>query len=91
MSEVFAYDGHCIGMYWEWEEEEVHIDANDFVGNYNTVNLGDTMSETKRSFRPHHEARRKTARLSLFYLRYLYFFAFTVVISIEGVQRWTSE
>ena len=33
----------------------------------------------------HYEARRKTAKLSLFSVRYLYFFAFTVVISIEQI------
>jgi hypothetical protein len=72
-----------MAMHCEWEEEEIHVDAPDF-GNYSTVYIGDAMTETKRSFWNaccSHEARRKTARLSLFYLRYLYFFAFTVVIS----------
>ena len=37
-------------MRWEWEEEEIHVDALDFVGNYSTVHISDSMTGTKRSF-----------------------------------------
>jgi hypothetical protein len=32
-------------MRWEWEEEEIHVDAPDFVGNYSTVHINDATTD----------------------------------------------
>jgi hypothetical protein len=50
MSEVFEYVARRMAMRWEWEEEEIHVDVPDFVGNYSTVHISDAMTGTKWSF-----------------------------------------
>ena len=32
-------------MRWEWDEEGIHVDAPDFVGNYSTEHISDAMTD----------------------------------------------
>ena len=34
-----------MAMCWEWDEEEIHVDAPDFVGNYSTAHISDAMTD----------------------------------------------
>ena len=50
MSGVFEYVARRMAMRWEWEEEEIHVSAPDFVGNYSTVHISDSMTGTRGHF-----------------------------------------